>query len=146
MIPKDKKFLNNLPCAAINCINVTPMDESLRIASRKLVNQLIRRTRTLCNLQFLRTCLKAQVIPLFIAAWFINVPVFKSNDNSPALARKLHSTKLELLRCSINEQEKKLGTLERMSGYDYLHVTRRGQENWVRTFLEKLNAAVREEE
>jgi hypothetical protein len=101
----------------------------------------------MCTLKFLRTCLKAQVIPLFITAWFVNVPIFdNNNNNNAALTRKLHSTKLELLRCCINEEAAKLETVVRMSGYEYLNVTRRGSENVVRPFLEKLNAALREEE
>ena len=63
-----------------------------------------------------------------------------------ALTRKLKSTKMELLRCSINELQEKRKQLDQVIGFDYLTITRRGPKESVTTLLEKINSAVRAEE
>ena len=132
---------NTLPCAAINMTKSTSFDE-VRGAAKNFVNLVMKIVKTQCRLSFLKCCLEYTVIPLFILHCFTNIPAFENNTHATALGRKLASTQKELLRCSIYETKNNLENITREAGYDYLNITRRGDKDEVRTFLEMVKAAI----
>ena len=139
--------MNKLPYAAINLINAEAHDDvSFCSAAKRLVDGMIRRTRTCCAIQFLKCCLQAQVIPFFILGYFSALPEFDRNPHTQALTRKVKSTQLELIRYHVSQHERKNNELDASIGYDYLQVTRRGPIPLVENFLGTLERAVRREE
>ena len=75
-------MMNKLPYAAINLFKTeTHLDVSFRTSAKRLVDQMMRRTRARCAVRFLQSCLKAQVIPLFILCYFANIPEFADNPH-----------------------------------------------------------------
>ena len=132
---------NTLPCAAINMTKSTSFDE-VRGAAKNFVNLVMKIVKTQCRLSFLKCCLEYTVIPLFILHCFTNIPAFENNTHATALGRKLASTQKEILRCSIYETKNNLENITREAGYDYLNITRRGDKDEVRTFLEMVKAAI----
>ena len=132
---------NYLPCAAINFIPSTSFEEEVRRSAKSFVNGFMKLVRTRCHLSFLKSCLKDALIPMFITKWLAGVPIVEKSQNRAALDRKLRSTKMECLRCTIGEMKNKLEETARGVGYDYLTVTRRGDEEEVLRFLEMVRAA-----
>lgn len=138
--------MTNLPCAAINYANSQSPDASFKNSARQLINDMLKRTRTRCAVEFLKNCLQACVVPLFILALFSEVPTFEEHVKTQALDRKMKSTQLELVRCQIATNCKKLEDLERDIGYAYFNITRYKETNVVETLLHKTEDAVRQEE
>lgn len=75
-----------------------------------------------------------------------HIPDFSQNSNQQAFDLKLRTLKQEALRCCTREQEAKLSNLNRLTGYEYLKLTRQGEEDTVRPFIDLVDRAVREEE
>ena len=137
-------MLNHLPYSAINYVTSRLPNGDLRVSAKNLVNLQLKKTRTVCTVQFLKVCIAHGVIPTFATNWIRSIP--EEVTKYKAIKRKMQSLMLETVRVSVKEKKRELESVEQKIGHEYLKVVRMCTRSFVIDLLQRIDAMVNQEE